>query len=137
MMRNKPLLIIIFIVVAIFVFVFLRDSGFSGISSNNGDIPLGQVEDNTKDDSKSTDSTKAVESVKTLAVEGLGVNSVNDIKVILVEAIDWPSSCLGIQIKDELCAQVVTPGYRIVVGADGVAEVTYHTDSEGNNIRRK
>jgi len=51
-----------------------------------------------------------------------------------VEKVDWPDACLGVQQMGVLCAQVVTPGYRIVLEAnDGLYE--FHTDIDGRNIR--
>ena len=139
MMRNKPLLIVIFIVVAIFVFVFLRNSGLSvrGDVDDNAPVVDDKVEDITGNDSDSIDSDAVVEKVKSIAVEGLEVSSVNDIKVISVEAMEWSDSCLGAATEDAICAQVITPGYRIVVGADGRADVTYHTNNTANSIIRK
>ena len=139
MMRNKPLLIVIFIVLALFVFVFLRNSGLSvrGDVDDNAPVVDDKVEDITGNDSDSIDSDAVVEKVKSIAVEGLEVSSVNDIKVISVEAMEWSDSCLGAATEDAICSQVITPGYRIVVGADGRADVTYHTNNTANSIIRK
>ena len=70
MMRNKPLLIVIFIVVAIFVFVFLRNSGLSvrGDVDDNAPVVDDKVEDITGNDSDSIDSDAVVEKVKSIAV---------------------------------------------------------------------
>lgn len=32
-----------------------------------------------------------------------------------VEAVEWPSACLGVDNPDAICAEVVTPGYRIAL----------------------
>jgi len=42
----------------------------------------------------------------------------------------WPDSCLGCPKTGEMCAQVMTPGYRVVLR---VSEATYeyHTDLGG------
>jgi len=64
---------------------------------------------------------------------GLGLDSV---RIVSVEKVDWPDPCLGVPDPLELCAQVVTPGYRIVLDADG-QQIIYHTDETGQNIRRE
>ena len=44
-----------------------------------------------------------------------------------VERVDWPNACLGVQQAEEFCAEVITPGYRIIIETDA-GEVEYHTD---------
>jgi hypothetical protein len=49
------------------------------------------------------------------------------ITVVSVEFVEWPDSCLGITKRDIACAEVITPGYRIILEANGQA-YEYHTD---------
>jgi hypothetical protein len=49
------------------------------------------------------------------------------IKVVTVEFVEWPVSCLGINKTDIACAEVITPGYRIFLEANG-QKYEYHTD---------
>lgn len=49
-----------------------------------------------------------------------------DAVVVRVEEVDWPDACLGAARPDEACAQVLTPGYRVVVEAGG-RTIEYHT----------
>jgi hypothetical protein len=58
-----------------------------------------------------------------------------EITVVKVEPVQWPDSCLGVVIPDVACAQMVTPGYRIILTANGV-EYEYHTDETGAAVRR-
>ena len=44
-----------------------------------------------------------------------------------VEFVEWPDACLGIAQRDVACAEVITPGYRIILEANG-ATYEYHTD---------
>lgn len=55
------------------------------------------------------------------------------IQVVNVEAVDWPDACLGVPIPNAMCAQVVTPGYRVSLSAEGQ---TYevHTDLAAGNM---
>jgi hypothetical protein len=56
------------------------------------------------------------------------------IEVLKVEAVEWPNSCLGCAAPDTFCAQVITPGYRIVLKM-GDATREAHTDAQGKHIR--
>jgi len=49
------------------------------------------------------------------------------ITVVSAERVDWPDSCLGITKRDIACAEVITPGYRIILEVKGQA-YEYHTD---------
>jgi len=48
-----------------------------------------------------------------------------------MEAVNWPDASLGCPQKGRVYAQVVTPGYRLVL-SDGTTDFEYHTD----NFRR-
>ncbi len=60
-----------------------------------------------------------------LPAEGLQITS--------VEPRDWPDASLGCPREGEMYAQVITPGYDVVVAVDG-AEMRYHTDRQGNVV---
>jgi hypothetical protein len=51
------------------------------------------------------------------------------------QAIDWPDSCLGAAQPEELCAQMITSGYRIVL-TSGVQQFEFHTDRNGRAVRQ-
>jgi hypothetical protein len=53
--------------------------------------------------------------------------SADAISVELVEEVTWPDSGLGCPEPGMMYLQVLTPGYRIVLSAEG-AEYVYHTD---------
>ena len=55
------------------------------------------------------------------------------IKVVSTDAIEWPDACLGISQEGVACAQVVTPGYKIVLEVNG-KEVEYHTNQDGSVV---
>ena len=50
-----------------------------------------------------------------------------DVSVLQVEAREWPDASLGCPKPNELYAQVITPGYEIVLQAGG-QQLSYHTD---------
>ncbi len=56
------------------------------------------------------------------------------VSVLSVEAVDWPSACLGAEQPGEMCAAVITPGYRIILTANG-SEYVVHTNDDGSNYR--
>lgn len=54
--------------------------------------------------------------------------------VLKFEMVDFPDSCLGVPKPDEVCEQVVTPGFSIQLVVDGLL-YEYHTDNFGYDIR--
>jgi hypothetical protein len=60
---------------------------------------------------------------------GLGL-SVSEISVVSVEAVDWPDTSLGCPEPGKVYAQVITPGYLVVLEAEGQT-YEYHTDKGG------
>jgi hypothetical protein len=67
--------------------------------------------------------------VKTALAERLGVG-VETISVVNVETVDWSDAALGCPLPGQAYAQVLTPGFEIVLSADGET-YTYHTDMDG------
>ncbi|MBI5284919.1 MAG: hypothetical protein HY874_07465 [Chloroflexi bacterium] len=60
----------------------------------------------------------------TLAAAGAGAS------LATVEQVDWPDACLGVAEPNQVCAQVITPGYRVVVERSG-GRIEYHTSRVG------
>lgn len=52
------------------------------------------------------------------------------VRVIGYEPVDWPDACLGLAEADELCASVITPGWKIVLQTD-TQPVIIRTDELG------
>src|SRR5215207_9765356 len=50
--------------------------------------------------------------------EILGV-PVETIQLESVEQTEWPNGCLGLPEPDEVCTEVITPGWLLVFTADG------------------
>ncbi|MBM2847981.1 MAG: hypothetical protein HW418_923, partial [Anaerolineales bacterium] len=59
--------------------------------------------------------------------------SVDQIKLVSIEAVDWPDGCLGVRRVGVLCTQVITPGFRIVLEANG-KQYEYHTSADGSVV---
>ena len=56
-----------------------------------------------------------------------------DIKFVSAQLVEWPDSCLGMALPGTACSQIVTPGYLIVLEANGV-QFEYHTNADGSVI---
>lgn len=59
---------------------------------------------------------------------------VDSIEIVQVDAVEWPDGCLGLGKPDEMCLQVITPGYLVKLQVD-LEEYYYHTDETGNSLR--
>ena len=51
------------------------------------------------------------------------------LQVVKVEKVDWPDTSLGCPQPGMMYAQVITPGYRVIL-SDGTKEYEYHTDAK-------
>ena len=67
------------------------------------------------------------------AASELGVDPAS-IQVISVDAVEWRNSCLGVDKPGEMCLDVITPGYRVLLDVDG-QEVAVHTNQAGTVLR--
>jgi hypothetical protein len=59
-------------------------------------------------------------------------------KLTLVDVtpLDWPDACLGLPKPDEVCAQIVTPGFRLNVrGGNAIYE--FQTNRDASQVRQK
>ena len=70
--------------------------------------------------------------VKFAAAE-LGVDAAA-IQVISVEEATWRNSCLGVDRLNEMCMDVITPGFRVVLSVDG-QEIAVHTNQDASALR--
>lgn len=50
-----------------------------------------------------------------------------NMRVVSAQAVTWPDSCMGVIAPGRACAQVIVPGYRVVMEVGG-REYQYHTD---------
>jgi hypothetical protein len=75
--------------------------------------------------------------VELAAIEALSENlglPADQIKLVSTEAVEWPDGCLGLQAEGLMCTQVVTPGFRIILEANG-REVEYRANRDGSQVR--
>jgi hypothetical protein len=58
---------------------------------------------------------------------------VDQIQVVTYENVEWPDGCLGIQKLGVMCTEVIVPGYRVILNANGMA-YEYHTNTSGSAV---
>jgi hypothetical protein len=75
----------------------------------------------------------AVDAARQALAERLGV-SVEKIAVVDYQQVDWPDGCLGLGGPAELCLAAITPGYAVILEANG-EQYTYRTNLEGTAVR--
>lgn len=79
-----------------------------------------------------TDLTPAQRIAISTLAKNLGLTP-DKIKLVSTEAVDWPDSCLGVQTEGIMCSQVVTPGFKVTLEANGKT-VEYHTNQNASVI---
>jgi hypothetical protein len=60
--------------------------------------------------------------------------SPNDIELVSMEAVEWSDASLGCPQEGFMYAQVITPGFLIILEGQG-QQYEYHTDQAGNVVR--
>jgi hypothetical protein len=60
----------------------------------------------------------------------------SEIRVVSYQEAEWPDGCLGLAAEGESCAQALTPGWQVILAADGV-EVELRTDLYGSQVRSR
>jgi hypothetical protein len=80
----------------------------------------------------STDLTPAQQLTISTLAQNLSITP-DKIKLVSTEAVDWPDSCLGVSTEGIMCSQVVTPGFRVILDANG-KKVEYHTNQDASVV---
>lgn len=88
-------------------------------------VPASPVPDHT--------TAPAVENNRGLLARQLHIDPAT-IQVISAEAVEFSDACLGVGLANELCAAVITPGYKVTFGVEGQQYVV-HTDRDGYHSR--
>lgn len=71
------------------------------------------------------------------AIEAAAENfnlATQDVALISSEQVEWPDGCLGVAQEGLVCTQAITPGYRVVLEAEG-KQVEYRTNEDGSQVR--
>jgi hypothetical protein len=56
------------------------------------------------------------------------------VEIVSYERVDWPDSCLGIQLQGQACTKILTPGYKVILKAGG-QPYEFHTDLNGEAVQ--
>lgn len=77
----------------------------------------------------------AVEAARAALAQRIGANA-GEIEVVSSEQMEWPNACLGLPEAGEMCAEVVTPGWLVVLRVPG-DDLLYEarTDQAGDVVR--
>jgi len=132
-LRNIKIAVIILVILSLiqgFVAWYLWEQKNSQVPQNN--IPTSA--DNAPPESiHNLPVPDAVSAVRTRVAADLGIS---EGLVIVMSAYEkeWPNACLGLASSDEMCAQVITPGFEVTVQAQG-KEFVYRTNSRGTILR--
>ena len=101
----------------------------SYVDQGDGIVPIDPIQPGPQD----TNPKKVVQKARKWLANYLGV-PVGHVKAISVEQMDWPDACLGLPEPGEVCATVITPGYKIIFDVRG-QEYEVRTDTTANVIR--
>jgi hypothetical protein len=66
--------------------------------------------------------------------ELLGV-PIESIQISQLEKMEWPNSCLGLPEAEQVCTEVITPGWLLTFSIDG-QEYQFRADETGTVIRQ-
>lgn len=61
---------------------------------------------------------------------------VQGIEIVRANQVDWTDTCLDLGGPDEFCGQAITPGWRVILRAEG-EEYEIHTDLGADSVRLK
>jgi hypothetical protein len=79
------------------------------------------------------DPPAAVLQARSLLADQIGVPAVA-IKIISMEEVEWTDSCFGLGGAAEMCAAEITPGWRVILDANG-QEYEVRSNNTGTIIR--
>ncbi len=74
----------------------------------------------------------AVQAARQRVADDLGID-VTSVSVESFEEAEWTDSCLGVHLQDQVCAEVIIPGYRVVLST-GNNRYEAHTNQDGSIV---
>jgi hypothetical protein len=75
---------------------------------------------------EATNQVPPLEAMRDILAQRTGI-SLAGIEPVSEEQVEWNDACLGVSLPDVMCAEVITPGYRLVYNVDG-EEMVIHTN---------
>lgn len=87
-----------------------------------------------------TDAPQAALAARAMLAAQLGIDP-DKISLVSVEEMQWADACLGIVVAGQVCAQVITPGYNVVmsvavVNNEADKQFEFHTNADGSVVRQ-
>ncbi len=79
------------------------------------------------------DDVRAAEKAREALQAKLGLD-ITQVLVVDQVAQNWPDACLEVPAEGEICAMFVTPGYRIILEANG-QQFELHSNKDGTDLR--
>jgi hypothetical protein len=74
----------------------------------------------------------AVQAARQRVASDLGID-VTSVSVESYEPDEWTDSCLGVHLQNQICAEVIIPGYRVIL-TTGSARYEAHTNQDGTIV---
>ncbi len=106
------------------------DTPDTGGAGDNPDEPVSNDVDTSPAAAPCSDDADCEARSRDIAVRDLsaqlGVEAVA-ISVVSTEAVQWPDACLGAAGPGTACAEVITPGFKVLLEHNGTT-YEYHTD---------
>jgi hypothetical protein len=59
---------------------------------------------------------------------------ISAVSIITVEAVQWPNTCLGVEIPGQMCAMHVVDGYRVILEVND-QRYEYHANGDGSSLQ--
>jgi hypothetical protein len=56
-----------------------------------------------------------------------------DVAVVGIEPVQWPDTCLGVNLRDLQCAMQIVPGYKVVLEVHD-QQYAYHASEDGSSL---
>ncbi len=128
MRKSKPPFVVTLAILSLFALLLAQ--GCSSDSRMEGEKTV-EKEGKPATPSSGMATPTGAEKVTSLAITDLSTSkgiSAERIKATKVEEVNWPDTSLGCPEPGMLYAQVITPGYRIIL-SDGDTEYEYHSDA--------
>ena len=137
-MSTKILVVVgVIVVVLAAVYFLVANQQQEGGGIRGGEVRVPTSADNAPPGSiHNLPVPDAVAAVRTRVAQEQGVDEGLVIIMTAYER-DWSDACLGLAAQDEMCAQVITPGFEVTaqVSTDG-SQFSYRTNADGSVLRR-
>ena len=106
---------------------------YSGLALNSLTSEPGNLAESTRQNPPNQLPATVAAAVRQDLSRSTGI-AADKLKVTESSRQSWPNTCLGLGSSDEICAQMIVEGWRVVV-SDGRQTWVYRTNARGNILR--